>query len=192
MTWSWPLRSWPLPSIHTWVTAPGMAAVCCSSSAGVPKASRVPETNRHGHLERGQVLDAQALGLARRVERIADQHEAGRRQAVGHRHRADAPAHGATAEHDPVGATAGRVGQEAGLLHHARQELRRPVGRRAPLAPVREVGAAAPAGAPAPPRWRRGWGWLAELPAPGKSRSAPGLAGVAAGVMRRAGSAAPR
>ena len=43
-----PCRSWPLPSIHTWVTAPGIAFVCAVSSSGVPNASRVPDTNRHG------------------------------------------------------------------------------------------------------------------------------------------------
>ena len=101
-----------------------------------------------GTVEPREVLDAQVLRLARRVQRIGDEHEAGGGQAVGHGDRAHAPAHRPAAEHEPLGRHAGPLGQQARLLDHARQQLRRAVGGPAPLAAVGEVGARRPAAAP--------------------------------------------
>ena len=175
MRWSQPLRSWPLPSIHTWVTSPGMAAVwlleLVRGAEGVAGAGH----EQARHLEGGQVLDAQPVGPAGRVQRVADQHQAGGGQPVGDGHRADAPAHRAAAEQDPVRRHGRLVGERAGLLHHAREELGRTVGGLAPLAAVGEVAA--------PHRERRQRlldGDEARAAAtscrrPGNSRAAPGL-----------------
>ena len=46
------------------------------------------------HVDVGEVLDAQVVGLARRVERVAEQDEAGDGFALGGQHRAHAAAEG--------------------------------------------------------------------------------------------------
>ena len=51
---------------------------CRFSSAGRPNASRVPLTNSTGMRQSREVLDAELLRLARRVQRIAEQREAER------------------------------------------------------------------------------------------------------------------
>ena len=94
--------SWP-PASHTWVTGPGMAATVRVELVGRPNGSFSPDTNRQGTVERPEVLDAQLVGLARRVQRVAQQHQPGRRQTLGHRHRAHAPAEGAAAQHQLAG-----------------------------------------------------------------------------------------
>lgn len=53
-TESRPRSEWSAPSNQKKVTGPGMAAVAASSSAGVPKASRVPDTNKQGTWSRSK------------------------------------------------------------------------------------------------------------------------------------------
>ena len=107
-----PLRSWPLRSIHTWVDR--------GRDRGRPpfefvgRAERVVRAGdeQARHVDRRQVLDPEAVGLARRVQRIADQHqpgEAGDGAAavdVGGDHRGHPPAHRASAHHDGAPAPA--------------------------------------------------------------------------------------
>ena len=59
------------------------------------RAERITITvdEKRGHGESGKVVDAQALRLARRMKRIAEEHDGGGRQAFGDRHRADPAAH---------------------------------------------------------------------------------------------------
>ena len=102
-----PLRSWPAvdPVVGD---RPGIVAVHRVSSSGVPNGSVVPWTNRHGTVSRRKVLDAQRVRLARRVQRVRDEHDAGdrlgRRLAVGAGgdHRADPSAHRSAADDDPT------------------------------------------------------------------------------------------
>ena len=128
-----------MPSIQTWVTSPGMAAVWCSSSAGATEGVAGARHEQARHLEGREVLDAQALRSAGRVQRVAHEHQPGGGQPIGHGQGADAPAHRPAAEHDPVGGHAGDGGEPSRLLHHAREELRRTVRSLPPLAAVREV-----------------------------------------------------
>ncbi len=58
-----PLRSWPLRSIHRWVTGAGMVAVHRSSSSGAPNGSFVPEMNRHGTSIAGRCSTRRLSGL---------------------------------------------------------------------------------------------------------------------------------
>ena len=71
-----PLRSWPLPSIHSWVTGPGDRRRSLGELVG--RAERVLRAGdeQARQVERGAVLDAQVLGLARRVQRVADEDQA--------------------------------------------------------------------------------------------------------------------
>ena len=66
-----PLRSWPLPSIHTWVDRAGdrrrVVLQLRRRAERVPRAARRTGT---GTSSCGQVLDAELLRLARRVQRI--------------------------------------------------------------------------------------------------------------------------
>ena len=82
-----------------------MVAVHCSNSAGDAEriASAVDEQARHG--QAWQMLDAQRVGLAGRMQRIRDQHQTPRRQriiGVADHHRAHPPAHRSSAEHQPT------------------------------------------------------------------------------------------
>ena len=73
------------------------------------------------------MLGAELVGLARRVQRVAEQHQAGGRQALGHRHRAHAPAERAAAEHQLRRVDAGRGDQRLGLLDHGGHRHRCPI-----------------------------------------------------------------
>ncbi len=97
------LRSEWSPSTKWSVTGPGMAAVSRSSSSGVAKASRRPETNRQGDRSCAEVLGAEALGAARRVQRIADEDQCGHAEALGRGQGAHAAAEGAATDGDPPG-----------------------------------------------------------------------------------------
>ena len=79
-----------------------MAAVSRSSSSGLAKASRRPETNRQGSRARRSARCA-GVRAARRVEGIADQDQRGHAQAVGRGEGAHAAAEGAAADRDPLG-----------------------------------------------------------------------------------------
>ena len=95
-----------------------------TSAEGITRA----RDEQAGHVDVGQVLDAQPLGLARRMEWIGDEDQPGGRQPVGHRHGADAPSHRPTSEHEPVGADV-RARDEAGrLLAHGGQQDGRTIG----------------------------------------------------------------
>ena len=48
------------------------------------------------------MLGAHVVGPAGRVERVADEHEAGSGQAFGNGHAAHTPSHGAPSEEDPL------------------------------------------------------------------------------------------
>ena len=80
------------PSTKEMVTGPGMAATWRSSSAGEAKASLRPETNKQGRSSCGEMLGPQSLRLARRMERIAHQHQGGDVEALGDGERAHTPA----------------------------------------------------------------------------------------------------
>ncbi len=134
MVASAPFRSWRPRSIHT-----------CSTGARdrrrplgelVGRTERVvragDEQARHG--DRRQVLDAELVGLARRVQRIADQHETGEpgdgagTVDVGRDHRRHPPAHRPSAHHDRA-----RAAVESGEVVADRgEQLRCPVGRSRP------------------------------------------------------------
>ena len=104
-------------------------------------ASRVPETNRQGDVEVGEVCGAPLVGPARGVERVGDEDETGSGQAGGDGHGAHAATHRASPEHQPLGGDAERSRQRLGFLDHRRHQDRRPVGRPPPwtLAAVGEV-----------------------------------------------------
>ena len=107
MRWSAPRSSWVLPSSHSWVTGPGIVAVHCGQLVG--RAERVARAadEQARHVQPGEVLDAQRVRLARRVQRIADQHERlGRQRILGvtDGQRADPPAHRPAAEHETAAA----------------------------------------------------------------------------------------
>ena len=53
---------------------------------------------QHGNVDVRKVVGAQRVGLARRMERIAEQHEPGHRLAGGRQHRAHPTAEGTTAD----------------------------------------------------------------------------------------------
>ena len=89
--------------------------------------------------QRREVLDAQLVGPARRVQRVRQQDQGGGGEAVGDGHRAHAPAHRATAEAEAGGADAGRGHEGGGLLANGVEQHRRPVGGLAPGLAVREV-----------------------------------------------------
>ncbi len=109
----------------------------------VGRAERIscPVHEQPRHRDVGQVLDAQALRPARRVQRIGDRHHAEqalrRRHTVGSGgdHRADPPAHRAPAD-DDVAATADRRQLVADRGHQHLRLVRGPPPRLA----VREVG----------------------------------------------------
>ena len=119
------LRNEWSPSTKMRVTGPGMAAVSRSSSSGVAKASRRPETKRHGRRKLGEVLGAEALGASRRVERVADQDQRGSVEALGGGQGAHPPSERATADGDPPG----RDGES---LRQRRPWRRAPSGCRPP------------------------------------------------------------
>ena len=170
-----PLRSWPSPSIHTWVTGPGWPRCGASSSSGVPKASRVPETNRHGTSSVGQVLDPQPLGLARRVQRVADQHQpaAGRPSATAIEHmrppidRPPSTQRGRARRRSARPARRPPPDPQASSFG-ARSGARRPSRRYGKSA--RSTGSGASASSMA-----TSVGWCRPLPAPGNSSSADGV-----------------
>ena len=129
-----------MPSIHTWVTVAGDGGGVLLELVGRAEGVAGAGHEQARHLEGGEVLDAQAVGPARRVQRVAD--------------RARGPAAGspsATAMEQmrpPIdrpprtirsGATPAALGERPGLLHHAGEQLRRAVGRLAALAAVGEV-----------------------------------------------------
>ena len=115
---------------RTWSsTGPGMASVAHLNSSGVPNASRVPDTNRHGRSNRGKWSVRSCSRLARRVQRIADENERERGEAFGDRHRAHAAAHRPPAERDPLGRHAGPLGQRGRAGTHRIDQHRRPIGR---------------------------------------------------------------
>ena len=136
-----PLRSWRPPSIQTWVTGPGMAAVCGLQLVGGAERVAGAGDEQARDLELGEVVDAQLVGPARRVQRVGDQQPGPRR--AGPR-----PPPSSTCGRPWTGrpAPAGRVdaglgGQRRRLLPHAGDQLGGAVGRPPALAAVGEVGA---------------------------------------------------
>ena len=116
------------------MTGPGIPApTCSSSSAGEPNGPWRRRRTAPAPRSR-EVLDPQLVGPARRVQRVAEQHQPGRRQALGHRHRAHAPAVGAAAEHELVAATR-RPPRRAPRPRPSGR--RRPAPCRAPASPLR-------------------------------------------------------
>ncbi len=97
------LRSEWSPSTMTRVTGPGIAVVSRSSSSGVAKASRRPETKRQGSRRRGEVLGAKAFGPTGGMERVADQDESGHLEPLGRRQGAHAAPEGPSPDGDAAG-----------------------------------------------------------------------------------------
>ena len=171
---------------------PRSAAV---SSSGEPNGSRVPEMNRQGTARRRQVLGAQLLRAARRVERVGDQDQRRGRQPVGHRHRAHPAAHRPPAEHQPVLGDAGPGHQRCRRVADGWRAA--PAAGPAPCGRPSGRGSrsARPAAGPRPARWRPG---RAGCGRPRAGRQQQGPPGPSAGDARRssaisaAGYAGPR
>lgn len=85
---------------------------------------------------------AQLLGAARRMERVAHEHQPGRRQAFSHSHRAHPPTHRAAAQEHHLRTGTGLGSQIARLGHHGRHQDLRLIGRLSSGQAVREVHAA--------------------------------------------------
>ena len=98
------------------------------------------EEARHGDAR--EVLDAQRLRLARRVQRIAEQHEPERGErigVVGNDERTDAAAHRPAAEHQAVGRQLRAARQLGRGFAHRCLEHGRPIRAAPPRGLVREV-----------------------------------------------------
>ena len=173
-----------------------MVAVAVVELGGRPERVRSPETNRHGTSIVGEVLGAQALGLARRVQRIADQDEAG----SGHARRRRPSSTCARPSSVPRARPPSSVGcvrsatsassssRTAASSTGARSGARRPAFRYGKsMRRDRQW-------APAPPRARRAWVVAVRRPAPGASSTAfdrlapraPSAGASRASRMRRA------
>jgi len=115
--------------------------VAASSSGGVPKASRVPDTKRHGTPREPRCSVRGRSGLPGGCRWVADEHEGGGGQSFGHGHRAHPSAHGATAEGDARSRHTELGGEGGGGIDHGGDENRRPIGSPSPGEVVREVDA---------------------------------------------------
>ena len=198
MASSWPRGSWP-PGSRTWVTGSGDGGHGPVELVG--RAERVGGARHEqaGHVQGGEVLGAQPVGPARRVQRVAEQDQPGRRQSLGHRHRRHPPAERPAPQHQAIGPHAHLGHQGGGLLAHGGHGHRRLVGGAAAGSAVGEVHA----GRRAAGRWPRppppGCGGSRSAPAPGASStragggSARSIRSLRPGApISRAGSAAPR
>ena len=106
---------------------------------GRPELVAVARHEQARHVEVAEVVDPKVLGLLRRVQRIADQYQAGRWEPAGHGQRAHPAPHTATAQHQPrrVDPPVGRHSGHA--VVHRPDQYRSPVGERLSCLPVREV-----------------------------------------------------
>ena len=85
------------------------------------------------------MLDAAPVGASRRVQGIADQHQAPAGQTFGHSHRTDAPAHRSSPKPQPRPREAGALGQRRRLLLHRAEQDGSAIGGPATSLSVREV-----------------------------------------------------
>ena len=173
--------SWP-PVSHTWVTGPGMRGQMLVELGRRTERIALAGDQQHRHRDLRKVLHPQVLRLPRRMQRVAQQDQPGRRQPLRHRHRAHPAAVGAATQHQPVRRDAG-LGDQLG-------RLLRPGGRSPPAAlsgtrlPCRRYGKSTRRA-----RQRRTAAstatrvcWSRSAPAPGVSSSAPAFELVPAAI----------
>ena len=80
-----------------------------------------------GQVETPEVVGAHVVGPAGRVERVADEHEAGGWETFGDGHAAHAPSHGTPSQEDPLRCQRSPGSERGSLFHHRSDQDRRTV-----------------------------------------------------------------